>query len=64
MALFDSPSTARELLGNIKLLAERDFLVQSAFFDEQVLTSSKKMVAAPAFGCERGNTRKDKVMPY
>ena len=37
MALFDSPSTARELLGNIKLLAERDFLVQSAFFDEQVL---------------------------
>jgi hypothetical protein len=28
MALFDSPSTARELLGNIKLLAERDLLVR------------------------------------
>jgi hypothetical protein len=35
--LVDSPSTVRQLLSNIKLLTERDFLVQSAFFDDDVL---------------------------
>ena len=37
MALFNSPSTARELLSNIKLLVGRDLLVQSAFFNDDVL---------------------------
>jgi hypothetical protein len=37
LVLFNSPSTVRELLSNIKLLTERDLLVQGAFFDDDVL---------------------------
>jgi hypothetical protein len=41
LVLFDSPFTVRELPGNIKLLAERDLLIQSAFFGDNVLLTSK-----------------------
>jgi hypothetical protein len=37
LTLFNSPSTVRELLRNVRLVSERDLLVQSAFFEDDVL---------------------------
>ena len=37
MALFNSPSNSRDLLINLKLLSDRDLLVQANFFKDEVL---------------------------
>lgn len=50
MALFESPTNTRQLLNNVKLLSERDLLVQAAFFDDAVL---QKFFGAAAISWEK-----------